>query len=79
MTPDPSSLVKGLALQTRVVAVGVKEEMVGLEKEFITKASPNEIKAKPKEEDAVEPRATTTTKSKNYTLSRKKKKKKGFK
>lgn len=35
-----------------VVGVGLKEEMVGLEEEFIESASPNKIKAKSEEEDA---------------------------
>ena len=38
-----------------VVAVGVKEEMVGLEEDFIASATPNETKAKLKDAAAVEP------------------------
>ena len=46
-----------------IVAVGTKEEVMGLEKEFIASASPNDTKEKPKVEAAIEPRATTTTKA----------------
>ena len=37
--------------------------MMGLEKGFIASASPNDAKEEPKVEVAIEPRATTTTKS----------------
>lgn len=41
----------------------MKEEMMGLEKEFIASASLNDTKEKPKVEAAIESRATTTTKA----------------
>lgn len=68
ITAGCSCTVKGFeGYSSWVVSVGLKEEMVGLEKEFITSASPNKIKSKPKEEDAVEPIATMTTKPKKTT------------
>lgn len=45
----------------------MKEEMVGLEEDFIASATPNETKAKLKDAAAVEPRVTTTTKPKKTT------------
>ena len=68
ITAGCSCTVKGFeGYSSWVVAIGVMEEMVGLEKEFITSTSPNKVKAKSKEGDAVEPRATTTTKPKKTT------------
>ena len=68
ITAGCSCTVKGFeGFSSWVVAVGAKEEMVGLEKDFIVSASPKGIKEKPKEEDAVEPRVTTTTKPKKTT------------
>ena len=64
VTAGRSCTVKGFeGFSSWVLAVGTKEEMMGLEKEFVASASPNDAKEKPKVEVAIEPRATTTTKS----------------
>ena len=64
VTAGCSCTVKGFErFSLWVLAVGMKEEMMGLEKEFVASASPNDAKEKPKVEVAIEPRATTTTKA----------------
>jgi hypothetical protein len=61
VTAACSCTIKGFeGFSSWVVAVGTKEEMMGLEKEFVASASP---KDKPKEEEAIEPRVTTPTRT----------------
>ena len=55
VTAGCSCAVKGFeGFSSWVVAVGTKEEMMGLEKEFIASASPSDTKEKPNKEEAID-------------------------